>query len=63
MFLSYYYLALVRKELLQEHSDKCCSLVKLLCIYFCYFILRDHGQPVLNNIFFQEIMCHGKDLH
>ena len=22
---------------------KCCSLVKLLCIYFCFFILLNHG--------------------
>ena len=43
LFLSYYYLALVGKELLQAHNDKCCSLLKLLCIYFCYFILLYHG--------------------
>ena len=43
MFLSYYYLALVRKGLLQAHNDKCCSLVKWLCIYFCGFLLLNHG--------------------
>ena len=32
--LSYCYLAPLRKGLLQAHHDKCCSLVKLLCIYF-----------------------------
>ena len=31
------------KGLLQVHHDKCCSLVKLLCIYFCYFNLLNHG--------------------
>ena len=36
MVLSYYYLALVRKKLLQAHHGRCCSLVKLLCVYFCY---------------------------
>ena len=63
MFLSYYYLALVGKELLQAHNDKYCSLVKLLCISLCYFILLKHGHPVLNKIFFAEIMCRWKDLH
>ena len=43
MVLSYYYLAPVRKVLLQAHRDRCCSLVKLLCIYFCYFDLVNHG--------------------
>ena len=42
-FLSYYCQALVRKGLLQAHHDKYCSLVKLLCIYFCYFIRLNHG--------------------
>ena len=38
MFLSYYYyLALVRKGLLQAHNDKWCSLLKLLCIYLLLF--------------------------
>ena len=49
--LSNYYLGFVRNGLLQAHNDKCCSLVKLLCIYFCYFILFTHGQTVLNHIF------------
>ena len=43
MFLSYCYLALVGKGLLQAHNGKSCGLVKLLCIYFCYFILLNHG--------------------
>ena len=43
MVLSYYYLAPVRKALLQAHRDRCCSLVKILCIYFCYFDLLNHG--------------------
>ena len=42
IFLSYYYLALDGKRLLQALNDKCCSLVKLLCIYFCYFIEFNH---------------------
>ena len=42
MFLSCYYQVLVEKELLQAHTDKCCSLVKSLCIHFCYFILLNH---------------------
>ena len=42
MFVSYYYLTLVGKGLLQAHSDKRCSLVKLLYIYICYFILLNH---------------------
>ena len=43
MFLSCYYLAVVRKGLLQARNDKCCSLVKLLCIYFYYFFLLNDG--------------------
>ena len=43
MFLSYCYLTLVGEGLLQAHNDKGCSLVRLLCIYFCYFILLNHG--------------------
>ena len=43
MVLSYYYLAPVKKVSLQVHRDKCCSLVKLLRIYFCYFDLLNHG--------------------
>ena len=35
MFLTYYYLLLVGKGLLQAHNDKCYSLVELLCICFC----------------------------
>ena len=42
MFLSCYNQVLVEKKLLQAHTDKCCSLVKLLCIHFCYFILLNH---------------------
>ena len=41
--LSYYYLSNVRKGLLQAHHDRCCSLVKLLSIYFRYFNLFNHG--------------------
>ena len=43
MVLSYYYLAPARKVLLQAHYDRCCCLVKLICIYFCYFELLNHG--------------------
>ena len=43
MVLSYYYLANVRKGLLQEHYDRFCTLVKLLSIYFCYSNLLNHG--------------------
>ena len=43
MVLSYYYLAPVRKVLLQAHREEFCSFVKLLCIYFCYFDLLKHG--------------------
>ena len=43
MVLSYYYVASVKKVLLQVHPDRCCSLVKLLCIYCCYFDLLNHG--------------------
>ena len=43
MILSYYYLTFVRKGLLQAHHYRCCNLVKLLCIYFCYFNLLNHG--------------------
>ena len=41
--LSYYYLAPVRKVLLIAHHDRCCSLVKLLSVYFCYFKLLYHS--------------------
>ena len=43
IILSYYYVALVRKGLLQAHNDTYCSLVKLLCIYLCYFLVLNHG--------------------
>ena len=43
MVLSYSYLAPLRKMLLQAHHDRFCSFVKLLCIYFCYFNLLNHG--------------------
>ena len=33
----------VRKGLLQAHHDRCCSLVKLLRIYFYYSNLFNHG--------------------
>ena len=39
----HYYLVIVRKVLLEVHHDRCCSLVKLLCIYFCYFDLLNNG--------------------
>ena len=58
MFLSYFYLSFVERGLLQGHNDKCCSLVRLLCTHFCYFILLKHGEPVLNKICFSKIMCH-----
>ena len=37
MFLKYSYLALVGKGLLQAHNDKCCSLVKSLCIFLLFY--------------------------
>ena len=43
MVLIYYYLIPVRKVSLQAQRDRCCSLVKLLCIYFYYFDLLNHG--------------------
>ena len=43
LVLSYYYLAPVRKVLLKAYHDGSCSLVKLLCVYFCYFNLLNHG--------------------
>ena len=43
IFLSYYYLAIVSKGLLQAHNGKFYSLAKLLCVCFCYFILLNHG--------------------
>ena len=33
----------VWKGLLQAHHNKCSALVKLLCIYFCYLDLLNHG--------------------
>ena len=54
MVLSYYYLAPVRKVLLQAHRDRCCSLVKLLCKYFCHFDLLNHCEQVVQNIFFSK---------
>ena len=36
MYLTYYYLSLVGKELLQAHSDKYSSLVKLLFAIISY---------------------------
>ena len=51
IFLSYYYLTLVGKELLQAHNDKYCSLVKLLCISLCYFILLNHVNQCLTKFF------------
>ena len=43
MILRYYYLAPVRKGLVQTHHDRGCGLVTLLCIYFGYFDLLNHG--------------------
>ena len=43
MFLNCYYQVLVEEELLQAQKEKCCNLVKLLCIHFCYFNLLNHG--------------------
>ena len=51
--LKYYFIELVGKGLLKAYDDISCSLVKLLCVYFSYFNLLNHEQPVLNNIFFQ----------
>ena len=36
-------MAPVTKRLLQAHHERCCSLVKLLYIYFCYFNLLNQG--------------------
>ena len=33
-----------KKWLLQKHHERCCSLVKLLYIYFCYLNLLNHSQ-------------------
>ena len=60
MFLKYHYLALNGKGSLEADNEKCWSLVKLLCIYFYHFILLNHNQPVLNNIFFQNLCVTGK---
>ena len=54
MVLSYYYLAPVRKGALLAHHGRCCSLVKLLFIYFGDFNVIKHGEAVLNNIFFKK---------
>ena len=62
MFLSYYYLALVRKGLLQAQNDKHCSLVKLLCTYFCYLLYLTTINQCLT-IFFSKIMRHWNDPH
>ena len=43
MVLSYYYLEPVKKRLLQADHDRYYSVVKLLCIYFSYLNLLDHG--------------------
>ena len=42
------------EKLFQEHHDRCCSLIKLLCIYFSYFNLLSHRQTVLKKIFFSK---------
>ena len=55
IFLNYCYVALVRKELLQSQNDKYGSLVKLLCIYLCYFIVLNMVNHCLA-IFFSIIM-------
>ena len=57
MFLKYFFFELVAKRLLKAHNENCCSLIKLLRRYFCYFI---HGRPVLNNTFFQKLSVIGK---
>ena len=43
MLLSYYYVVPVRKVLFQAQRDRSCTLVKLLCIYFCYWDLHNHS--------------------
>ena len=61
LFLSYYYLALVGKELLEPHNDECCSLVKLLCIYI--FAILSYFTTVnqcLTIFFFQKLCVIGK---
>ena len=52
--LSYCYLAPLRKGLLQAHHDKCCSLVKLLCIYFAISTYLTTANHCLT-IFFSKI--------
>ena len=65
MVLSYYYPAPARKMLLQARLEYCSSLVKLLCIYFCYFDLFNHGEPVLKNFFFCKnfVLLERSPLH
>ena len=55
MVLSCYYQVPVRKMIMQADHDRCYSLVKLLCICFCYSNQLNHVKPVLNNIFFQKL--------
>ena len=43
LVLDYHYLVPVLKVSFQGHSDRRCVLVKLICIYFCYFNLLNHG--------------------
>ena len=67
MVLSYYYVAPVRKVLLQAHHDRYCCLVKLLCICICIYIFDISAYlTTVNqclNLFFLKIMCYWKDLH
>ena len=57
MFLSYYYLALVQKGLLQAQNDKYCNLVKLLCIYiFAILLYLTMVNQCLTIFFFKNYM-------
>ena len=40
MIFSYLYVVPVKIGSLQARRDRCCSLVKLLCTYFCYLNVR-----------------------
>ena len=57
MFLSYYYLAVVQKGLLQAQNDKYWNLVKLLCIYiFAILLYLTTVNQCLTIFFFKNYM-------
>ena len=42
------------------HNNKCCSLVKFLCIYFCYFNVLKHVNRCLTTFCFQQLCAIRK---